>query len=568
MRIIKKIATITDKGLTTSIFLFFLLTIGSVVVETITIGSIIPLVSTLIDFDLIKNNELFIKYFPNSSSIDKKEFITYSVIFLLIILIIKFLLQIIIINFTQKIQNRFEISFQTRLLNYYLSRNWEFHLENDSSKLIRLISYEAAILVSKLIIPLIQISSEILLILSIFTFLMIYNYKATLVIFFVTLLVGMIINFLTKKKVKVASEKRLQSAQTMTKKLLEIFSILKEILVSKNKEIYIKNYQFYLFNLLNNSRIIAVLNTLPKIIFELVLGLVICFSFLIGVHTFESTSNLLILLALYAATSLRLIPSFSRILQGMQSISFGKPVLDQVYEDLKISKTFIENTNAKISFTKQIELIDLSYKRPGGERILENINCKFKKNQLIGIIGESGSGKSTLINLICGLIKPSYGKILIDDKIFDHNKDDLNLGVGYVGQNPKLIDASLMQNITGNTRLNPEQKKIYLKLIEDCGLSKLNDSLEKRDNKNIGENEKNISGGEKQRISIARAMFLNPEIIILDEPTSSLDQKNEDKIIDLISKFKQKKTIFFITHNNRLLKKFDLTYQMHNGKIK
>ena len=96
----------------------------------------------------------------------------------------------------------------------------------------------------------------------------------------------------------------------------------------------------------------------------------------------------------------------------------------------------------------------------------------------------------------------------------------------------------------------------------------MNDSLEKRDNKNIGEHEKNISGGEKQRISIARAMFLNPEIIILDEPTSSLDQKNEDKILDLISKFKQKKTIFFITHNNRLLKRFDLTYQMHNGKIK
>ena len=163
MRIIKKIATITDKNLTTSIFLFFLLTIGSVVVETITIGSIIPLVSTLIDFELIKNNELFIRYFPNSNSVDKKEFITYVILFLLMVLILKFVLQIIIINFTQKIQNKFEISFQTRLLNYYLSRNWEFHLENDSSKLIRLISYEAAILVSKLIIPLIQISSEILL---------------------------------------------------------------------------------------------------------------------------------------------------------------------------------------------------------------------------------------------------------------------------------------------------------------------------------------------------------------------------------------------------------------------
>ena len=166
-----------------------------------------------------------------------------------------------------------------------------------------------------------------------------------------------------------------------------------------------------------------------------------------------------------------------------------------------------------------------------------------------------------------GIIKPSCGEILDNKKIKYHN-DQFKLNIGYVDQISKLLDDTLKNNITLLDEMNIEQNKRYKDLIEKCGLEKLDKDIQSRTDKKIGEDSKFISGGEKQRISIARTLFRDPEIIIFDEPTSALDIENEEKIMNLINQFKKDKIILVITHNMKFLSNFDDVYILKNGILK
>ena len=167
-----------------------------------------------------------------------------------------------------------------------------------------------------------------------------------------------------------------------------------------------------------------------------------------------------------------------------------------------------------------------------------------------------------------GIIKPDGGEIFLDKKKFDFLKHNMNLKVGYVDQVSKLLDDTLQYNITFKTKLNNEEFKFYQDLIKKCGLEKFSENIKKRIDKNIGEDSKFISGGEKQRISIARTLFRNPELIIFDEPTSSLDMENEEKIMNLIKQFRENRIIVVITHNSRYFSQFDKIYSLEKSGLK
>ena len=167
-----------------------------------------------------------------------------------------------------------------------------------------------------------------------------------------------------------------------------------------------------------------------------------------------------------------------------------------------------------------------------------------------------------------GIIKPSCGEIFLDNKKIKYHNDQFKLNIGYVDQISKLLDDTLKNNITLLDEMNIEQNKRYKDLIEKCGLEKLDKDIQSRTDKKIGEDSKFISGGEKQRISIARTLFRDPESIIFDEPTSALDIENEEKIMNLINQFKKDKIIMVITHNMKFLSNFDDVYILKNGILK
>jgi ABC-type bacteriocin/lantibiotic exporter with double-glycine peptidase domain len=197
--------------------------------------------------------------------------------------------------------------------------------------------------------------------------------------------------------------------------------------------------------------------------------------------------------------------------------------------------------------------------------VFENLNLEIKKNDFIGIVGESGSGKSTFINLFCGLLTPNKGQIFIDDLDITRNYFDMRKTIGYVPQKIFLIDDTIKANIAlGNE--NYSIKRIN-DIIMESNFAKFIEELPNGIDTKIGEDGNRLSIGQKQRLNILRALYNDPEILIFDESSSALDEKNEEIFLNLIMEFKSKKTVIFITHKSKLLKDFDKIYEIKNKQM-
>ena len=222
------------------------------------------------------------------------------------------------------------------------------------------------------------------------------------------------------------------------------------------------------------------------------------------------------------------MPSFLRIYNIVYTINFLKSSISLIKQEIvneeniwEVSKEDISNKSIDI---KKIKISNLSYKYPSSKtNVIENLNFEFKKGQVNTIIGNSGSGKTTLLNIILGLIKTEKGKIVVNNEDFTNQKLYENLKVGYVPQNIFLFDDSIRNNISFLDESNNIENDL-VRAAESSEILSFINSLQDKFDHRLGEKGSNISGGQIQRIGLARALYPNPDIIILDEFTSSVDR--------------------------------------------
>lgn len=278
----------------------------------------------------------------------------------------------------------------------------------------------------------------------------------------------------------------------------------------------------------------------------------------------SNTQNLLLTLGVFAAALFKIMPILNRISLYGQRLKFGMASANKIlefYNNTECKKKFIE-----INFDKNIIFKNIYFKFNGkNDFLLNNLNFEININEIVGISGESGSGKTTLTNLIMGLLPPNKGEILVDNKDIIKNQMTIQNQIAFVPQNFFHLDASLLDNITFfDKKINFDKLKFAIKnslLLEPI----LSRSLSLRTN--IGNNALKISGGQLQRINIARALYRNPKIIILDEPTSALDINNQNLFLDILNKLKKKMTIILITHNHKLLNECDKIYNLTQNRL-
>ena len=218
-------------------------------------------------------------------------------------------------------------------------------------------------------------------------------------------------------------------------------------------------------------------------------------------------------------------------------------------------------------FKDKIRINKINFSYQTNKAVLKDINIEIKKNTKVGIIGPSGSGKSTLLDLITGLHSPDKGAIFCDNIDIDTNKPGWQKKLGYVPQTIYLLDDSIKNNIAFGIEEEKINNTKVFESLEKSQLTEFINSLPEKENTIIGNNGIRLSGGQRQRIGIARALYSNPEIIILDEATSSLDMENEKKIMDDIDKFSKNKTIIIITHRLNSVFNCETIYVLNNGSI-
>ena len=354
---------------------------------------------------------------------------------------------------------------------------------------------------------------------------------------------------------------------------------LKNILLSF-KEIKIYNRDNYFFDITVKSLQIKnrakqqkeIYHLVPRYLVETVLMCFIVLTSFLFLYLKIPTDQILASLGVLAVSFTRLLPIISGLSKSLLNIKSCRLMFTHYYNEIREKREDIKPQNLspysyKKNNFKQITFKNIEYSYPPGHSsIFKDLSFKLKRNQSLGVIGDSGSGKSTFVDLLCGIIMPQKGEILVDDKSVYEDLGSWRNHFAYIPQNVLLLDDSICNNVVlglTENEIDREKVKESLKLAE---LLDFVEALPKGIDTKIGENGMRISGGQRQRVALARAFYQEKDILILDEATSALDPVTEKKIFETLRKIKDK-TLILISHNHETLQGCDKIYEVKNKKM-
>jgi ABC-type multidrug transport system fused ATPase/permease subunit len=539
------------------IFIFFIFFV-QMLLEIFSLTLFIPLISLILDTEISKNN--YYLFFKNNLNLDLIFFFSdikkFSIFFILIFTF-KSILVIFCnwnkIGFTYKIR-----SFLTNKIYFkYLNSPYEDFISNNSAFYLKNINHEISI-VAEGFLQFLEFFSEVIIIFGISFFLFYYNYEVSFVIFLTTIISIYLINLLSKKKLSLLGDNVRFFEQFRIQNYIESFNLIKEIKIFGNGKFFEEKNKKLTFNFLQNDFIFRFIKSLPRVLIELIIIFIFLIITVIAISQQGESNHILVTLSVFGAAAYRLMPSAIRVIGSLQVAKYALPSIQNILKELDLSNSQNKELKKKYDsikfFKKNIKFSNIYFKYKNSSKyILSNLNFTINRNEIVGIKGKTGSGKTTIINLLTGLLSPTSGSIFIDN----YNYSDLNIKslykhMSYVPQTVYLMDTSIKNNIIfGSSKY---KKKDLNEAIKKANLGTFINKLPKGIDTIIGEKSNKISGGQTQRIGIARALIKKPSILILDESTNSLDNETENKILDNIKKLKKELTIILISHNNNSLK--------------
>ncbi len=565
MDYLKKIFYLIPNIFYNKIILLFFLLIASVFFELLGIGLILPTISIIAEGKFLVFEDQFTN-FVNYLQINSIHFI---LILLVILFIVKTIFYLIFHWYQFSFAAALNSSIVSKLFKKYIYAKYDFYLKNNSSTLIRNVTGESDVFIKKLILPLIHLVADVLILFGLLLVLLLVEYKSVLIILFTYLIFGSFFFISIKNILKKTGEGRLYHSQKRILYSQSSFQGIKSIKIYLKEELFTKLYKFYTDRYLRLRKTESFLMSIPRHFFELLT--VSIFAVLI-IFFFEGSDTFIQVipkLTLFAAAAVKLVPSINKIIVNLQIMKTGVPCLNNLYNEFKnLEKiNLIKKEVNKFIFKNNITLDNLSFSYDEDKKyIFEKINLNIPKNSCIGIMGKTGAGKSTFLDIILGLAEPKSGKVLVDNFNIQENLRGWQNNIGYVPQEIFLLDDTLKNNIT-LTLDGAINYKLLKEAIELSQIFEFLDTSQSKLDEIIGEKGVRLSGGQRQRIGIARALYKNPELIVLDEATSSLDINTESKIIKDLNKIKGKKTIIIVSHRPSALDICDEVYEVKDQKI-
>ena len=573
---LKSSLLLIDLNLKKQLILIFFITIIGTFLETLGIGIIFPILKIIVEGEeFIKNyhtNYAYINHFIEYlSSKNYIELISFLLFLVILVFFIKTIFFLYLVNKQTKLSHMIEYKLAKTLFYHYLNQEYSFHLARNSSKLFSNITEEIKNFRLNLIDPFLIISTEIIFVFAIVTLLILIEPTATIsVAIFIAVIAFIYVSFTKTKISKIASKRQIHEALKI-QHLKQGLNGIKEIKISGKENIFLSIFNKHNLETVNSRVKLGIWTIIPRYLLEFLSVAGISMLAIFFVNHGGDLKSLLPTLGVFLAATFRLLPSTVKIVQLYGRIRFGTPSSNLLREELKQSKNrFHEKKlfqiNNNFNFDK-LSLKNISFKYPNSNKnVLNNITLDINKGDKIGIVGSSGSGKSTFIDLITGLIAPTEGQIYLNNNQVDLDNKYWFRKNSYTPQFIFLSDDTILKNIAfgiekNNLVLNNVKKASELAEIKDFV-----ETLKLGLNTFIGEFGVRISGGQKQRIGIARSLYSNSEILILDESTSAIDLKTEEKIINNINSLRDK-TVVIVSHRISTLKNCNKLIEIKNGNL-
>jgi len=535
------------------------------ILQILSIASFGPLVLVLTKNENFKRYQDL--YFYNLSNDSFLILIILSCVFLFII---SNIFNIIVSNQSLKFGQKVGHKLVVDLFFLMINKNYSFHVNTSSTEIVSKLTLESGRVINGTITPLFLLNSKIFVVIFIFGGLLTINAEVSLLLLAFFIANYLIIFSLNKKILQKNSSLISKNTKVRQKVISESFANMRETILFDSKKFFLDLFSKSNKEIATSIANIQFISVMPRYIIE-IFGFLLIMIIILFLAITGTLSNYLPIIAIYLVAGYKLLPALQSIASSYASLKGSYSSLEGMISDLKEISEMpadlkIHTNYQKIDFdTLVFEKINFSYLHD--KIIFKDVSFEISKNKIVGLIGKTGIGKSTFIDIFCGLIPCQNGRIILNNKEIEYKKyKDIKNLISIVPQKINLLDDTIKNNIFFG-REETDNSDYELEYLKKTCLLDYVDSNDSKWNKVIGENGSKLSGGQIQRLGIARALYKKPQILILDEATAGLDTNSEQEIMKNLINFKPKMTILIISHNMKILSVCDNVYEIKNQEF-
>jgi len=561
---LSKLYSFLDKKTKLQILLIQLVFIISTFLEFLNLNFLLAFLISIFSKDKLQNSIPFFDYFNFEiiSALSSSE--------IGILLLVIFFCSSLFILLSNYVIFYFSHYLKAKLTNTYflrtLNANYFYILNKGASGVIHDVTNEIPKISDGVILPILMIFNKLFLMSAILIFLLTNFFDITLKLLAISFFMILIFYLILKKYFYDFGVKVSFSQNNVIKSLHETFSNLQAIKIF-NLEKYFVEKVFQNLKIFTKYQSLGYLfGSIPKFFFELFAISIVTFVLIYFSYNEDTKIEFLIpTIGTFAFVGYRLLPIFQEIFNSLSMVKNSQYASNKI-----LNKYLFKNTNLKLnnkriieSAINKIEIYNLNFKYPGNRSfIFKNFSISFFKNKITTITGNSGAGKTTLVNIINGLIIPQNINFKINGKKVDNQEyyEIIKNKFSYNDQRPNLFDVSIKKNVALNFNTKSYNERLFLNSLKKASLSELN--TKSRKGSSVGSSGVKLSGGQIQRLLIARALYHQKDVLIFDEPTNFLDEKNKDKVIESIKQIKKNKIVIILSHDEKILKISDKVFKI------
>ncbi len=573
--IIKKLFSILSKRQKRSVAGLGVMILIGAILETVGVSMIVPLAQAILDADALSKNKYVIKIQEILGLQDMNQFVILLLFAVVAIFVVKNA-YLLLMNYVQaRFVNKNQFLTVSYMMDEYLNRPYEFYLNADIPTVFRTLDSD----IPKVFIVLmdfIQLMTEVVVAVFLCVVLLIVDPAMTIMISAILLFMTFVIVKILKPRLNRLGQENQEIQSRMGKWRNQSIFGIKEVKVLHKENYFVENYSVYARDGADLNSKYTVFNNMPRLLIEticiggLLSYMAICI--MMGQEIVDMAPQMMA----FAVAAVRLMPSVNRINTHVTNIAFYGPSVNYIYDNIdfrdykeekKVSQRVVEDKPA-IEVKDAIALEKVTYAYPNTQKkILDAADMRIPIGKSVGIMGPSGAGKTTAVDILMGLLDVQSGEITCGGRNVMENYGSWLSHIGYIAQNIYLTDDPIRDNIAfGVNREDIDDKRIW-EVLEEAQMKEFVESLPEGLDTSVGERGVRISGGQRQRLGIARALYHNPEILVFDEATSALDTETETAIMEAIDKFHGRKTLIIIAHRLRTIENCDMIFKVEGGKI-
>ena len=545
----------------------FVLGLIQTALEALGIGLVIPVMTTMSNATTGSSGSVLQPLFNFFGIREVGTMVGVAVLCIVVTYFVKNLYKLFFSYISSRVSNFTNHQVTSQLFRSYLTRPYTFHLQRNSSELLNSMQQEAGMTIG-LVGSFVGLVQEVLLA-SAVIWLMVYT-EPVAAISTVTILVAgsMLYLKVTKPMVQRFGQQRQEIQAPLTRYLLQGFGGVKDIKVLGRSNDFLNQYEKQNLIVQDAGMRYGILKSIAPMWTELLAMSGLTVVVWVMVWQDRPPDRIIPLLGLFVIATWRFVPSVNSVVGLTNSIRYSRPAVESVYREFEYIKSQKNLVKTQVIFNDKVEMRDLTFNYPNTiTPSLRDVNIVVNKGETVGFVGPSGSGKTTLVDVILGLLPQTSGALLIDGvEMHEHNLEWQST-IGYVSQAIYLTDDTVRRNVAFGIAEADVDEVALERALRSAQLWDFVDSLPNKTNTIVGERGVRVSGGQRQRIGIARALYHEPQVLVLDEATSSLDIETETEVMSAIRALQGFKTILIVAHRLSTVQHCDRLYRIQDAQI-